>query len=371
MRVLVTGSQGFIGKNLLLRLSEIGDIDVACFSRENSLDELPGLLSDVDFIFHLAGVNRPLDDEEFSKGNTDLTQTLVDAILAVGCTAPVIYTSSIQAELDNPYGESKRQAEDILSSLRINHGVPVSIFRLPNVFGKWSKPNYNSVVATFCYNIAHSLPIHINDHDANISLVYIDDVIQSFVDLLLVNKGQMFETVSPVYQITVGDLAEQLYSFKNSRKTLVTNPVGVGLTRALYATYLSFIPSDSFSYELPKYEDPRGVFVEMLKTQDSGQFSYFTALPGVTRGGHYHNTKSEKFLVIKGRAKFKFRHMSSAEYHELITEGVKPEIVETMPGWTHDITNIGDEELVVMLWANEIFDRQKPDTYTCALAGSK
>lgn len=367
MRVLVTGSNGFIGKNLLVHLAERKDIEVVCFTREHSEEELPAMLAGVNFVFHLAGINRPEDPVEFTTGNAGISQQLADAMLATGCKAPVVYTSSIQAELDNPYGVSKRAAEDALLALR-DQDVPVSVFRLPNVFGKWAKPNYNSAVATFCHNIVNDLPIQINDPAAVVNLVYVDDVIEHFLALLDVKRtGEAFETVQPVYQITVGELAEQLYRFRDSRQSLITERVGTDLVRALYSTYLSYVPKERFTYEVPKYGDPRGVFVEMLKTPDAGQFSYFTAHPGITRGGHYHHTKTEKFLVIKGKASFKFRHMHTGEFYELETTGEKPEIVETMPGWTHDITNIGDDEMIVMLWANEIFDREKPDTYACPL----
>ena len=367
MRVLVTGANGFIGKNLLVHLAERKDIEVLCFTREHSVDELPAMLAGVEFVFHLAGINRPQNQAEFTSGNAGLSQQLADAMLTAGCKAPIVYTSSIQVDLDNPYGVSKRAAEDALLNLR-EQGVPVSVFRLPNVFGKWAKPNYNSAVATFCHNIVNDLPIQIHDPTAVVNLVYVDDVIEHFLALLDAKcMGEAFETVQPVFQITVGELAEQLYRFRNSRQSLITERVGTGLVRALYSTYLSYVPKEHFSYEVPKHSDPRGVFVEMLKTPDAGQFSYFTAHPGITRGGHYHHTKTEKFLVIKGKASFKFRHMQTGEFYELEVVGEKPEIVETMPGWTHDITNIGDDEMIVMLWANEIFDRKKPDTFSCPL----
>lgn len=363
MRVLVTGANGFIGKNLLVHLAERKDIEVVCFTREHSEAELPAMLDGVQFVFHLAGINRPQDPAEFTTGNADLSQRLSDAMLATGCKAPLVYTSSIQAELDNPYGTTKRAAEDALLTLR-EQGVPVSVFRLPNVFGKWARPNYNSAVATFCHNIVNDLPIQINDPAAVVNLVYVDDVIEHFLALLGANRtGEAFETVQPMYQITVGELAEQLYRFRDSRQSLIIERVGTGLVRALYSTYLSYVPKERFTYEVPKYGDPRGVFVEMLKTKDSGQFSFFTAHPGITRGGHYHHSKTEKFLVIKGKACFRFRHIVSGEFHELFTTGEQPEIVETVPGWTHDITNVGAEEMIVMLWANEIFDREHPDTY--------
>ncbi|HGM5582906.1 TPA: capsular polysaccharide biosynthesis protein CapF [Pseudomonas putida] len=364
MKVLVTGAKGFVGKNLIAHLSERKDIEVVSFTRDEALDDLGRLLGDVDFVFHLAGVNRPQDPQEFQVGNTDLTRALCEAIAASGRKVPVLYTSSSQAELDNDYGKSKRGAEEALIAFGEKAGVPVHIFRLPNVFGKWGRPNYNSAVSTFCHNIARGLEITISNPAANINLVYIDDVVAHFIAVM---DGQLagnpFVAVDPQYSISVGELAEQLYAFRDSRESLITEAVGTGLTRALYSTYLSYLPPASFTYEVKGYTDPRGTFVEMLKTKDAGQFSYFTAHPGVTRGGHYHHSKTEKFLVIKGTANFGFRHIETGEFYELVTTGDKPEIVETVPGWTHDITNIGEQEMIVMLWANEIFDREHPDTY--------
>jgi UDP-2-acetamido-2,6-beta-L-arabino-hexul-4-ose reductase len=364
MKVLITGANGFVGQNLVSHLAERADVEVLRFTREDSLDSLPGLVTQVDFIFHLAGVNRPQDPQEFHTGNTDLTRALCDAIVSSGRKLPVLYTSSSQAGLDNPYGSSKLGAEQVLLDLKSSHGSSVSLFRLPNVFGKWAKPNYNSAVATFCNNISRGLPIQINDPQARINLVYIDDVVAQFIAVM---DGKVadepFVSVEPQYSISVGELSDQLTAFRDSRTSMITEPVGTGLVRALYSTYLSYLPPESFTYDVPKYGDPRGVFVEMLKTRDSGQFSYFTAHPGITRGGHYHHSKTEKFLVIKGTACFRFRHIVSGEFYELFTAGEKPEIVETVPGWTHDITNTGSEEMIVMLWANEIFDREAPDTY--------
>ncbi len=364
MRVLVTGAEGFIGKNLIAHLNELPDVDVVPFSREQSTDVLPALISGIDFVFHLAGVNRPKEVEEFNAGNSELTRALCSAIAASGKQVPVIYTSSIQAEQANPYGQSKLAAEHALIELGEQHGSPVHIYRLPNVFGKWARPNYNSAVATFCHNLVHGLPIQINDPAAPLSLVYIDDVIAEFVSTMRAEGASgPYKNVEPVYQTTVGALADQLHAFRDSRSSLVTEPVGTGLVRALYSTWLSYLPPEKFSYELTAHADPRGVFVEMLKTTDSGQFSYFTAHPGITRGGHYHHSKTEKFLVIKGNACFRFRHIVSGEFYEMHTSGAKPEVVETVPGWTHDITNVGEDELIVMLWANEIFDREHPDTF--------
>jgi len=362
--VLITGADGFIGKNLQARLAERKDVRVLCFGRNQSVAALPGLLQEVAFIFHLAGINRPQDPREFTIGNVGLTQALCQALSEERRQIPVVFTSSTQAVLDNVYGQSKRAAEETLLDLQRQHGVPVHIFRLPNVFGKWARPNYNSAVATFCHNIGRDLPIQINDPQARVTLVYIDDVVEHFIAVMDGKQvGAPFVSVEPQYSITVGELAAQLKVFRDSRKSLTTEPVGSGLTRALYATYVSYLPPERFTYEVPKYGDERGVFVEMLKTHDSGQFSFFTAYPGITRGGHYHHSKTEKFLVIKGRACFRFRHIVSGEFHELFTNGENPEIVETVPGWTHDVTNVGEDEMVVMLWANEVFDRRHPDTY--------
>ena len=375
MKVLITGANGFIGKNLQLHLAERKDVQVVCFTRDDDVARLPVLLQGVDFVFHLAGVNRPQDPQEFVSGNVDLTQTLCQAVCAMaeatGKKTPVVYTSSAQAGLDNPYGQSKRGAEDALLAAAHSYQVPVHIFRLPNVFGKWCKPNYNSAVATFCHNIAHDLPIQVNDPAAPVTLVYVDDVIERFVQIMdgadAAVDADGLATMAPQYTTTVGELARQFQVFKDSRETLMTERVGTGLVRALYATYVSYLPVESFAYTVPQYGDTRGVFAEMLKTPDCGQFSYFRAHPGITRGGHYHHSKTEKFLVIKGQACFKFRHMQTGETHELLTSGDKAEVVETVPGWTHDITNIGTDEMVVMLWANEVFDREKPDTFACAV----
>lgn len=375
MKVLITGANGFIGKNLQLHLAERKDVQVVCFTRSHDVAQLPALLQGVDFVFHLAGVNRPEDPQEFTAGNVDLTQALCQAVCAVakasGKKVPIVYTSSIQAGRDNPYGQSKREAEEALLAAARSHQVPVHIFRLPNVFGKWCKPNYNSAVATFCHNIARGLSIQVNDPAAAVTLAYVDDVIERFVQLMdgadAATGPDGYAMAAPQYTTTVGELARQIQAFKDSRASLTIERVGAGLVRALYATYVSYLPVESFSYTVPQYGDSRGVFVEMLKTPDCGQFSFFTAHPGITRGGHYHHSKTEKFLVIKGHARFKFRHMQTGHTHELVTTGDTPEIVETVPGWTHDITNIGRDEMIVMLWANEVFDRARPDTFACPL----
>jgi len=363
MKILVTGSNGFIAKNLIQFLSEKPEIEILKAHRETTDQEFEQSVLTADWIIHLAGVNRPLNESEFAEGNTTLTEKIAQILQQANKKTPVILSSSIQVERDNPYGKSKLGGEQALVALNQAQGNPVYICRLANVFGKWSRPNYNSAVATFCHNVANDLPLQIHDENAVIRLVYVDDVVETFWNILNGQQVEQIFQVEPEYQITVGDLAKVLNGFKASRDTLITDRVGTGLTRALYSTYLSFFKPEQFDYSVPKYGDARGVFVEMLKTPDAGQFSYFTAHPGITRGGHYHHTKTEKFLVIKGKALFKFKHVVTGEFYELETQGDEPRIVETVPGWTHDITNIGDDEMIVMLWANEIFDRNKPDTY--------
>ena len=359
-----------MGKNLRLRLSEHSDIEVLTFTRESPLSALTELVGRADYVFHLAGVNRPDDPQEFISGNADLTRALAEAVCRelenTGKKVPLIFASSTQAMHDNPYGLSKRAAEDALLEGVRSCDIAVKIFRLPNVFGKWCRPNYNSAVATFCHNIARDLPIQVHDPKAPLTLVYIDDVLDTFIGLTdqaedLVSDG-VFGTVAPEYNTTVGAVAGLIQGFRDGREALRVDAVGEGLARALYATYLSYLPAEQFSYPVPSHTDARGTFVEMLKTPDAGQFSFFTAHPGVTRGGHYHHSKSEKFLVIQGKARFRFRHMDSGETHEIDVRGDKPQVVDTVPGWSHDISNIGQTELIVMLWANEVFDPERPDT---------
>jgi UDP-2-acetamido-2,6-beta-L-arabino-hexul-4-ose reductase len=371
MRILITGANGFIGRNLRLTLAERKDIEVETFTRFDPVESLPAKLAGVDFVFHLAGVNRPPNAEEFMHGNTALTEALCTAVRIANRSIPIIYTSSTQAASDNSYGKSKRNAEAALRILSAETSCAVHIYRLPNVFGKWARPNYNSAVATFCHNIARGIPISINDRSTKITLAYIDDVIDAFVKVMdgavPPTDSSGFSSVGALYETTVGEVADTIQMFRSSKESLVTARVGQGLIRALYSTYVSYLLPEDFSYTVPMHGDARGVFVEMLKTEDSGQFSYFTAHPGVTRGGHYHHSKTEKFLVIKGQALFKFRHMGTGEIYSIATRGENAEIVETVPGWTHDITNIGDEDMIVMLWANEIFDPKRPDTYASAL----
>lgn len=363
MKVLITGADGFIGKNLRVALSEHAGFEVLAVTRTTDEAALAQAVNAADVVVHLAGVNRPQYPSEFTVGNADFTARLCGLLRATGRAIPVAFASSTQAERDNPYGCSKRAAEQHLANYAGDTGAGVGIYRLANVFGKWCRPNYNSAVATFCHNIAHGLPIRIDDPFAAVRLVYVDDVVAELLRFLSSPPaGAALLEVGPIYTVTVGDLAAQIEAFGEVRHSLVTERVGEGLVRALYATYVSYLPPAAFSYDVPKYGDQRGVFVEMLKTKDSGQFSFFTAHPGITRGGHYHHSKTEKFLVVKGRARFRFRHILTDAVYELDTSGERPAIVETIPGWAHDITNTGDDEMVVMLWANEIFDREHPDT---------
>lgn len=365
MQIVVTGADGFIGKNLRVRLGELGHTDVVSINRTTPTDVLRVALAQADCVFHLAGVNRPQDPSDFASGNADLTRTVCAALAAAGRKARLVLTSSTQAAQDNPYGRSKLAAEAAVRAYGADSGAPVHVFRLPNVFGKWAKPNYNSAVATFCHNVAHGLPISVNESAPPLNLVHVDDVVQAFLDCLqtpsTTDPAGLAE-VAPVYTTTVAEVAATVHSFAESRATLVTPRVGTGLIRALYSTYISYLPTRAFAYSVPRHADARGEFVEMLKTPDAGQFSYFTAHPGVTRGEHYHHSKTEKFLVLKGTAHFGFRHIITGETHELVTRGGEAQIVETVPGWTHNITNVGGDELIVMLWANEIFDRERPDT---------
>ncbi len=366
MRILVTGSNGFLGKNLIIHLNDINQFSVLTFSRANDINELEGLVEQSDAIIHLAGENRPKEITAFETVNVGLTEKLCDLIRLTGRKIPFIFASSTQVDIDNPYGKSKLAAEKLVQSFVHETGCPAYIFRLPGVFGKWCKPNYNSVVATFCHNIARDLPIQINDAETILQLVYVDDVIKGFLQVLEgAQSGLILKRIEPLYNINLGDLVKKITSFQDCRTNLISARVGNGLTRALYSTYISFLPPEKFAYDLKSYGDDRGNFVEMLKTPDCGQFSFFTVHPGIMRGSHYHHTKTEKFLVLSGVARMRFRHLITGEIYEVIVSGEKPQVVDTVPGWVHDITNVGESEVLVMLWANEIFDRQNPDCIPC------
>jgi len=365
-RILVTGANGFIGKNLLIRLGENPDIEILSFVRGDSVEFLRTLVAMADVVIHLAGENRPKDVADFISNNIDLTSSLCDAIQSTGRNIPLIFTSSAQAQLESPYGQSKLAAEKLIEAFVEKTDNSAVVYRLVGVFGKFCKPNYNSVVATFCNNIAQGLPIQISDPSLIIELTYIDDVIDELLQAFTsFNPGLLRSEVSQKYSITLGDLAEQISAFNNCRSSLILERVGAGLIGALYSTFISYLPLGQFVYDLTPHADERGVFVEMLKTPDCGQFSFFTISPGVTRGSHYHHSKTEKFLVVSGLVRMRFRHLVTGEIYEAILSSEKPQVMDTIPGWVHDITNLGDTEAIIMLWANEIFDPQRPDCIPC------
>ena len=363
-RVLITGADGFIGSNLSVRLSILPEVALSRFVRGDSLEALGGLVANADIILHFAGVNRPPSEDDFARDNRDLTAAICGLAAAAETPPAIAFASSMHAVRDNAYGRSKREAEDVLLEYGARTGAPVWLYRFPHVVGKWSRPDYNSVVATFCHNVANGKPLEIHDPDFPLRIVYIDDLVEEMLRLVRERPAPGgHREVFPTYDISVGQLAERLRQFHASRETLMPGEVGAGLDRALYATYLSHIPSERFSFPLRVHDDPRGRFVEMLRTPSAGQVSFFTARPGVTRGGHYHHTKNEKFLVVRGRARFRFEHVATGDHYELSTSDERPEVVDTVPGWSHDITNVGDDDLIVMLWANERFDPERPDTY--------
>lgn len=358
MRVLVTGSDGFIGRNLGVRLSERGDI-LLPFTRADA-PRLEALVAEADAVVHLAGANRPPSPDGFTADNAALARQLASALRAAG-GRPLAFASSTQAELENPYGLSKRAAEDALAQLA-DIG-PVAIYRLPNVFGKWARPFYNSAVATFCHQAANGLPLTVNDPAAPLSLVYVDDVCDHLLAFLdAPPPGLSRPVVNPTYETTVGEVADTILQMARARDALGVGATGMGLARALYSTLLSHLPNDRFSYPVLAYGDPRGRFVEAVKTPNAGQLSYFTQVPGVERGGHYHHSKSEKFLVVRGSARFRFRHLLTGERVDVDARAEEPRIVDTIPGWAHDVVNMGSDELIVLVWANEVFDRGRPDT---------
>ncbi|PHO12859.1 capsular biosynthesis protein [Malaciobacter marinus] len=363
MKVLITGANGFIAKNLQVTLNKMEHIQVLNYSRENSIEELENFIKETDFIFHLAGVNRPQDVSEFYEGNSNLTKTIVELIKKYNKKIPILFSSSSQVGNDNDYAKSKEEAERIIENYSKENDVNCFIYRLPNVFGKWSKPNYNTVIATWCHNITRDIDIQVNNEDTELTLVYIGDVIHAFISHLYVGQfKEIHHEIKTVYKKTLGEIKELLYMFKDSRQNLLIPNIAKGFERVLYATYLSFLPTDKFSYRLSGHEDARGTFYEILKTLDSGQLGISTTKPGITRGNHYHNTKNEKFLVIKGKALIELRDIYSKEIIQYNVDGNDLEIVEMIPGYTHNITNTGDEEMVLLIWANENYNPKAPDT---------
>lgn len=365
MNILVTGANGFVGKNLIAELKNKGYTDIFEVTRESNPSLLEKYTKECDFVFHLAGVNRPLDEKEFMEGNFGLTSQIIELLKKHNNKAPVLITSSVQAEKDNAYGRSKKAGEDLLFNYYYETDVKVYVYRLPNLFGKWSKPNYNTVVATFCHNISRGLDIQINNPDAELNLCYIDDVLEEFLRALE-GKPTMHEDfcVVPVtHNIKLGELAELIKSFKESRTNLSIPNMEDTLTKKLYSTYLSFLPEDQFSYDLKMNCDNRGSFTEFMRTPERGQVSVNVSKPGITKGNHWHHTKNEKFLVVSGEGLIRFRKIDSDEIIEYRVSGEKLQVVDIPTGYTHSIVNVGESDLVTVMWANECFDPEKPDTY--------
>jgi UDP-2-acetamido-2,6-beta-L-arabino-hexul-4-ose reductase len=366
VKVLVTGARGFISKNLCTVLENMEDIELLKYSHDDDPDRLRNIAGDVGFVFHLAGVNRPKDEKEFDEGNLGFTETLLGILENAGNTPGFVFASTIQAKLDNPYGKSKKDAEDAVFSWAKRTGAKAVVYRLPNVFGKWCRPNYNSVVATWCHAVAHGKPLRIDDPEKELTLVYIDDVVQEFLNALkdvpaIDDEG--YGTVERKYQVKLQYIADALLSFRDSRQNLVLPDFSDDFTRALYGTYLSYLPEEEFSYKLGTRSDDRGWLAEFIKSPAIGQIFVSTTKPGITRGNHWHHTKTEKFLVVKGEATIKFRKIGDERVLEYRVSGDRPEVVDIPTGYTHSITNTGTGELVTLFWANEILNPEKPDTY--------
>lgn len=365
MKILVTGARGFIGKNLISELKNRGYMDVLEYDVDNDSCLFDKYCKEADFVFHLAGVNRPKNPSEFMAGNFGFTSELLATLSEYKNTCPIIVSSSIQAELDNEYGKSKRAGEDLLFRYSKETGAKVFIYRFPNVFGKWCKPNYNSVIATFCYNISHGVPINVNNPDVIMNLVYIDDVVDELINALdgKQNINGDFCEVSMVHTISLGEIVNLIYSFYRSRVEQFIPDMSDTFTKKLYSTYLSYLPENQFSYELKMNVDNRGSFTEFIKTHDRGQVSVNISKPGIIKGNHWHNTKNEKFLVVSGKGVIRFRKIASSEIIEYYVSGDKMEVVDIPIGYTHNIENLGDTDLVTIMWANECFDIEKPDTF--------
>ncbi|MCR5485929.1 MAG: NAD-dependent epimerase/dehydratase family protein [Lachnospiraceae bacterium] len=369
MKILITGAKGFIGKNLAYRLKNAGRDQIYEYGRESGEGCLKEYCADCDIVFHLAGVNRPESEEEFARGNVELTRRLTEYLEAANNPAPILFTSSTQAVLENPYGVSKYGAEQILESYGNRNQSKVMIFRMPNVFGKWSRPEYNSAVATFCYKIARSKPIRVNDPAHEMDLLYIDDLTEEFAgyaEALEKNEelpNGRIALKSPIYHKTLGEVAELIRSFPGHRRDLTVPRLDDPFVSKLYSTYLSFLPPEGFSYPLDMKVDERGSFTEFIRTPERGQVSVNISHPGIIKGQHWHDSKNEKFLVARGKALIRFRRVGEEEIIDYHVSGEKLQVVEIPTGYVHCIINEGDEDLVTIMWANEAFDPQKPDTW--------
>ena len=367
--ILITGAEGFVGRNLVETLKAEGFTDLMQFEKNDTKDTLAEYCARASFVVHLAGINRPKDPSEFHCGNVGLTATLLSNLEEVGNRAPVLMTSSIQAALDNAYGKSKLEAENIVFEHGEKTGSKVYVFRMEGVFGKWCRPNYNSVVATFCYNIARELPIEVRDPNYEIPLVYIDDVVRYVCGAL---DGKVIQDKSsrpichihPVYRTTLGRLAETIRSFRESRKTLaVPDLMNGSFEKKLYSTYVSYLPEDQFAYPLSSHADSRGSFTEILRTPERGQFSVNIIHSGVVKGNHWHHSKTEKYLVVSGTCATCLRKVGTDKVYEIISSGDKMELIDIPTGYTHNIENIGKEDAAVFMWVNEPFDPEHPDTF--------
>lgn len=365
MKILVTGAKGFIGKNLIAELKNRKYQDIFEYDMDSDEKMLDEYCQKSDFIFHLAGVNRPLNQEEFMEGNFGFTTVLLDTLKKYNNTCPVMISSSIQAELNNPYGESKKAGEDLLFKYGEETGAKVLVYRFPNVFGKWCRPNYNSAIATFCHNIANDLPIVVNDPSVRMNLVYIDDVVEELIKSLegMENRNGLFCVVPVTHTTTLGEIVDLIKSFNSSRAEKAIANMSDPLTKKLYSTYLSYLPENAFSYELKMNVDHRGSFTEFIKTPDRGQVSINISKPGITKGNHWHHSKNEKFLVVSGQGVIRFRKIDSSQILEYYVSGDKLEVVDIPPGYTHNIENHGETDLVTVMWANESFNPDNPDTY--------
>ncbi|WP_143308034.1 polysaccharide biosynthesis C-terminal domain-containing protein [Chitinophaga vietnamensis] len=366
IKVVVTGAKGFVGKNLTAHLKQLKDIELHEITRATPVADYAGILKDAAVVYHLGGANRPVHTDEFHTDNTLLTAQVLEHLKNSTRPAKIIISSSAQATMDNPYGKSKLAAEELATKFVAGTPHEVVLYRLPGIFGKWCKPNYNSVVATFCYNVARDIPLEVRDPDYQVTLSYVDDVISSFLEHLrtLVRQGQSsFDEVATRFTVSLGKLATIITSFKTSRESLQLPINGDTLTKYLYSTYLSYLPDDKFSYAMKLNVDNRGGLFEWIKHEAMGQVFVSSTHPGITRGNHFHHTKTEKFLVIKGEAVIRFRKIDEDKVIEYPVNGDQPHVVDIPPGYTHNITNTGNTELITLFWANEIFDQNRPDTY--------
>jgi len=363
MKVLVTGAKGFVGRNLCVELGRRAELELRRFDLDSPEHALEDGLAEAEVVYHLAGVNRPQAVEEFFEGNADLTRRICSRLVAFGRKPKLVLSSSIQASTDNPYGASKRAAEDSLRDYAEKTGAAAVVYRLKNLFGKWCRPNYNSVTATFCHNIAHGLPIHLSDPDHRVDLTYIDDVVAAFMtELDDARPGFRMAEDLPSYAISLGDLAKLVTSFRDSRTTLRLPDFSDAFQRAVYATYLSYLPTDDFGYGLTIKTDPRGSLAEFVKQPALGQIFISRTKPGITRGNHFHHTKVEKFLVVEGEAVIRFRQVEGDDVVSYRVRGDEYRVIDIPPGYTHSIENVGGGELVTLFWASEIFDPARPDT---------